>query len=344
MFNWNIKTHNYQPIGLDIGHDSVKIIQLAVNNGSSSVIAAEKIQIDSEAAGDTEKRNELIVAAIKQILAGGNFQGKRVVSCVPNDKIHITSFRLAEGVVGSMDEVLYKEATHRFGSDIDTDDIQYLRAGSIQHGDEVKNECILFAADAGAVKEHIDLLEQAKLELVAIDTVPCALYRCFERGRRREEDREQTVVFIDIGSRFTTVVFGRSGQINFIKRIEAGGEKFDRQIAAKLGIAVRDVKVLRAKLRNSRHKNTGLNSEQGGESVIDERTRRVIIDTISNVAEELAKEISLCLRYYTVTFRGKRIERVIFSGGEAQENILINIFKQQLPVEIEIGQPLIQPA
>jgi type IV pilus assembly protein PilM len=65
-----------------------------------------------------------------------------------------------------------------------------------------------------------------------------------------------------------------------------------------------------------------------------------MVDAIGRISEELAREISLCFRYYTVTFRGKRVERAIFAGGEANENILLNVLRRQLAVEIEIAQPL----
>jgi type IV pilus assembly protein PilM len=65
-----------------------------------------------------------------------------------------------------------------------------------------------------------------------------------------------------------------------------------------------------------------------------------MVDAIGAAAEELAKEISLCLRYYTVTFRGKRVEQAVFSGGEAYERILLNVLRRHLTVEIEVAQPL----
>ena len=55
---------------------------------------------------------------------------------------------------------------------------------------------------------------------------------------------------------------------------------------------------------------------------------------------ELAREISLCFRYYTVTFRGRHVDRVIFAGGEAYENILLNVLRRQLAVDVEVAQPL----
>jgi len=61
---------------------------------------------------------------------------------------------------------------------------------------------------------------------------------------------------------------------------------------------------------------------------------------VSAVAEELTREISLCLRYYTVTFRGKRVRRAFFTGGGAYEYILLDVLKRQLAVEIEVAQPL----
>jgi type IV pilus assembly protein PilM len=83
--------------------------------------------------------------------------------------------------------------------------------------------------------------------------------------------------------------------------------------------------------------------EQGpaeNEQKLDASTRQAIVDVVSAVAEELTREISLCLRYYTVTFRGKRVGRAFFTGGGAYEYILLDVLKRQLAVEVEVAQPL----
>ena len=41
-----------------------------------------------------------------------------------------------------------------------------------------------------------------------------------------------------------------------------------------------------------------------------------------------------------VTFRGKRVERAVFSGGGSYETILVNILKRELAVEVEVAEPL----
>ena len=46
----------------------------------------------------------------------------------------------------------------------------------------------------------------------------------------------QTHVLLDVGRRFTTVVFSQGGEIAFVKVIPLGMERFDTAIAAKLGV------------------------------------------------------------------------------------------------------------
>ncbi|MHC4239633.1 MAG: pilus assembly protein PilM, partial [Planctomycetota bacterium] len=356
MINWKLKTRSQQPIGLDIGHSSIKMIQLAVNGGQTTVLAADKVRIDPRVNGDTQQRRSFVVAAVKQMLAQSNFKGREVVSCLPNDELKLTSLRLAEATSGEIPQVLRKEAAQRFGLNPETDAIDYMLAGDVRQGDEIKNELILFAADNESVKSHIGLLEEAGLRPVGIDALPCALFRSFERSLQRQEDNERTAVFVDVGSRFTTVVFSRGREVNFVKQLSIGGDTLNQEIAAKLGVKPDEAEMLRHKLRLERSQDAERDFSPGhslirgdtpqhterdnSQDTLDASTRQVMIDAISAVAERLAREISLCFRYYTVTFRGKRVERAVFSGGEAYETILLNVLRRQLAVEIEVAQPL----
>ena len=345
MLPWSLKIRSQQPIGLDIGHNSIKMIQLSINEGHISVIAADETRFDAGINNDQQTGNDFIVSSMKRMIANGGFLGRNVVTCLPSDKLKITSLRLAEADNYSIEQALRREVAHRFGLDPEKDSMDYMVAGSVRQGDEIKNELILFATDSETIKDHIATLEQADLRPVAIDTIPCALFRSFERSLRRQEDRDRTAVFVDVGSRFTTVVFGREGEISFIKQIQIGGQKFTKEIAAKLGISNAEAEMLQEALRVdpgllSLKADIGEQAPAESWHNIDMSTRQVMVDAVSAVADDLVKEISLCLRYYTVTFRGKRVERAVFAGGGAYEDILLNILKRKLAVEIELAQPL----
>jgi len=358
MLNWKLNTGRQLPIGLDIGHSSIKMMQLAPNGGHMGVLAAKKVCIDPGLGHDGKQRNDFIVAAIKDIVENCGFKGSNVISCLPNERLRITSLRLGHNETDHIQKALEQEAGQRFGMDPSKDSIRYMLAGDVPQGDEIKNELIMFAVDNQSIGEHVELLEEAGLRPVGLDAIPCALFRSFERLLQREEDREQTVVLTDVGSRFTTVVFGRGREISFIKQIQIGGDNFNREIAAKLGVGISEAEKLRGKLRSesrttdvsqsrTRHNEDTLNENdmsenkaEPSEPMLDTATRQVMVDAISSIAEQLAKEISLCFRYYTVTFRGKRVERAVFSGGEAYEKILLSVLRRQLAVEIEVAQPL----
>jgi type IV pilus assembly protein PilM len=143
---------------------------------------------------------------------------------------------------------------------------------------------------------------------------------------RREEDRQRTIIFVDIGHRDTTAVFGRSGEICFVKQIPFGVACFSEEAAEKLGLSVADVASLRY--------------QQQQEDSVAASTQRSVVDALTAAAEPLAKELSLCLRYHTVTFRGKRVERAVIAGGGAYEKTLLDVLRHHLSVEIEVGEPL----
>ena len=330
---------------MDIGHNSIKAIQLVVNGGQMSVFAADETRIDPSVNSDEQARRAFIVSAIKRMLAQRHFHGRDVISCVPSGKLKITSLRLSEAEKGAIEQALRREVAQRFGLDPDEDAIDYVVAGHVRQGDELKSELIVFATDNQTIKNHIAMLEDAELRPVAIDTIPCALFRSFERSLRRQEDRELTVVFVDVGSCFTTVVFGRGGEISFVKQIPIGGEQFVQQVAAKLGISISEAEMLRESLRMESgfsllRPDAEDNPSQQDERNMDVSTRHAVSDAVTSVAEDLAREVALCLRYHTVTFRGKKVERAVFAGGGAYEDILLNVLRRQLAVEIEVAEPL----
>jgi len=344
MIRWRLKTTGYRPIGLDIGHEYIKMIQLAVTGGHFNVLAAEKVGIEIAEDADDDERRRFIAAAIRQMLGRGLFRGRNVVCCLPNNDLKITSFRLAEEQKQQVEDALKKEAGQRFGFDSDREMIQYIYAGNVRQGDSVKNELILFACNNEAVKGYIELLEAGGLRPVGLDPIPCALFRSFERSLRRQEDREQTVVSIDLGSRYTTVVFGRAGEIGFVKQIPIGGQDFDREVAAKLGVELSQANLLRRQLMPGDMRDlpaaASVESDSAAEGELDRATRQGMVDVIGSAASELAREISLCFRYYTVTFRGRRVEHALFTGGGAYDNILLGVLKRRLNMEVEVAQPL----
>jgi len=321
--------NNAGPIGLDIGHNSIKMIQLGGHGERLSVIAADRVEFDRSITANAEQRRSFAVSAVKEMLNRCSFHGRNVISCLSGDELKIKSLRIDAEVDEKTPAILEDEIASRSGINANTETINYMVAGKVRQGDETKTELILFTADKEVINTHIEFLEEAGLRPVAIDIVPCALFRNFERFLRRQRDSEAVNVFVDLGSRFTTVVISRGRDISFVKQIPIGRTSFNIGISRKLDIGIDKAVALREQLTKARR-----------QSNIDAQTRRMVVDSMQEAIEELAKEISLCFRYYAVTFRGKRPRRAIFTGGQAYEQGLVDAMRQRLGVEIEIAEPL----
>ena len=316
------------PIGLDIGHNSIRMIQLEANGSRISVIAAVEMFFTPESNSNDHDRKEYTIAAIQKMLSQGNFTGREVVSCLSDAQVRIRSLRLDKAQLDDVESVLRSEVGNRFGLNPDTDEIRYLIAGNIWQGEEIKNELILFTIENELLKNHLAMIEATGLIPVAIDTAPLALFRSSLRTLRRTEDENKVNVLVEVGSEHTTVIMGKGGEIIFAKQISAGGKKINSEIASKLSISMEEATLLRSKLRRN------------DVDSLDVSVRQTIVDAIGSTIDELAKEISLCFRYYVVAFRGERPGNIVFAGGEAYEETLVKALEKHLAVEVELIRPV----
>src|SRR5512133_3115465 len=183
MRAWNsiVGNQKIQPIGMDIGHYSLKMVQLAVVEDRIKVVAARRTPLGIPVTPDGQEWEQTVVSAIRRLMADRQFHGRQVISALPIDQLKITSVRLSEGEMPQADKILRKEAAERFGLDPQKDMINYIHVGSVHQGDIVKDEHILFAADSETIGNHIRILEEAGLAPIGIDAPPCALLRSFER-------------------------------------------------------------------------------------------------------------------------------------------------------------------
>ncbi len=315
-----------RPIGLDIGHSSIKMIQLSGDGRSVRVVAAQQASLDPALHLEPSAKRDLIVSSIREMLNRGDFQGRQVVSCLGSDKVKIKSLRLDTAEPEQIEQMMVTEVAQRFELNPAVDELRYMIAGNVFQGEQIKNEVIFFGIDRVQLSEHLSTLESAGLVPTAIDTVPCALFRSFQAALRRREDCELVSVFVDLGSHFTTVIIGKGQQIVFVKQIPIAGEHLTAEVASRLGVSTDDATLLRSRLR--------------GPDGQDEQTSRSVMDAMSGTIETLAREISLCFRYYAVTFRGQRPAEAVFTGGEAYESSLIDALRRHLGVAIRIAEPL----
>ena len=324
------------PIGLDIGHDSVKMIQLERARGTLSVQAAARAALPAEARSEPDRRLELAATLIKQMLRQNSFRGRRVVAALPRELVQIRHLRLPLMPASDLAAAIASEAKSILPFDPAEAQLQFLPAGEVRQGTEAREEIILLAARNKDIADFIAAIGASGVVLEALDVEPCAMYRAVDRYVRRRDDEHEVHVLVDVGALLTQVVIGKGREICFIKSIEIGGRQFQEAVSRKLGISVEESQGLRRRLNDS----AGTTSPEALHEEKDP-VRQAAHDATRGVIETLGREISKCLRYYAVTFRGPRPARLRLIGGEASDPRLLSSLHRQLSTPAEVARPLL---
>jgi Tfp pilus assembly PilM family ATPase len=166
--------------------------------------------------------------------------------------------------------------------------------------------------------------------VAGLDVEACALFRSVERFARRREDEQEVHVLVDVGLASTQVVIGKGRDISFLKQIDIGGMNFQEAISRKLSISIEEAQALRRRLAET----TDSPTEK------KDPVRQAVFDATRSVMEQLGRELSLCLRYQSVTFRGQRPTRLRLMGGEGADTHLQEILNSILTIPIEAPRPL----
>jgi type IV pilus assembly protein PilM len=180
------------------------------------------------------------------------------------------------------------------------------------------------AAAESAVNGCMDVLAACGLSAAALEPSPIALARGFARHYRREADQQTARVVIDLGGSSTKVMILRGHQVCFYRRLDLGGAAMTEALAAKLNITPVEAAALRRQV--------------GVEA--DPAKATAVSDAVRGVLAEIAREVGLCLRYYSVTFRGNRPEHIHVCGGEAHGPLVAGVFEKELGSGVEIADPL----
>lgn len=323
----------YYPIGVDIGATGVKLLQLRKQGPNFGLVAAARVDLptDDRMLQSDEYVSRLSAAIARRAETGG-FRGKRCVLSLDDRMLRVRSVRHPLIPEAELDKAIRLDAPTRLGfAEGEEGEYGWLQAGEVRQADEAKQEIILVGAARARVEQLVFALVEAGLRPEAVEPGFIACARSFSRTLRRAVDQAVTRVVINIGERTTGVMVTRGQTVAFYKPLEIGGDTMTRAAAERLGLevdAVRDLRKQRAA------------AAARGEEPRDARVDRALFESVRPLMDELAREVSMCLRYYGVTFRGSRPDACLVVGGEAEEPQLVQLLADELHVPTSVGRPL----
>jgi type IV pilus assembly protein PilM len=306
-------------IGLDVGSESIKMLQLTAAAGGLRVGAALRVPLPADVHGNPDRRVEFAGQTVRDALRQGLFRGRRVVAALPKELIHYKTHRLPPMAADDLPMAARIDARDLFRFDPDSAEVQCVDAGEVRQGEDRRREVILVAAGKPYVDQFVHALDAAGAVVASLEIDPTAVWRAatFQRSAecRSSEEAGLTApprVLLDIGAAQSRLVIGRGEAIRVIRKIDVGADHLRTAISRKLGLSVAEADQLRRRAAANADADDAAVRKFGA-------MRSVLADATRHSTELMAREVLACLRYHAVTFRGPGPRAVELVGGEAND-------------------------
>lgn len=318
----SFKFYRDEPLfGLDIGHASLKAMQVASIAGKPPVIVGYGNSVfDPQAiANGVIVKPDAIASAMHTLFDKnivGSINSRRVACALPTSHTFSRPMKLPPMEHDDIVEAIHLEAEQYIPVPITNLYVDY----ELTHQDDQGVELLLVAIPRPIVDSYVKLLESLKLEPVAFEPSINASSRLLQMGDRHQAE---PAVVADIGSVATDIaVFDKTLLVS--STVNSGGETITDLISKGLHLTHEQAN----KLKN----------EEG--IVFSDRQQR-IIDAIKPVLESLVHEIQKVLRYYSeraAKSGGKISQIVTFGGGSIMPG-----FNQYLSKELRLPTQNLDP-
>jgi type IV pilus assembly protein PilM len=326
MVRW-LPNRRHSPIGVDVGSRSVKLVQFT-SDGASLLEAArgELPPGDLKALGSQDYARH-VAEGIARAREGRRFRGNDAVLCLSDRELFLQNIRVPRSEGLELDRHVMQEAAGRIPFSVAEAEIRFLETADVRQGDQTLREVVVMACHRPQIERVLGVCSIAGLRPVALDVQPAALVRGYLQQFRRDDDKQQRALLLHVGYHSTVVVITKADGPLFVKYLDIGGKHFDEAVAKHLSMDLLDAAALR---RNNGDRRSEMQDAEISHS---------ITEGLRPVIERLTNELSMCIRYHSVTFRGQPLVRLLLGGGEASA-ALLDMLGKRLSLKCELSDPL----
>ncbi len=292
------------PIGLDVGSQAIKAIQLAGSRGRPYVIA--HAMIGRTQPGESISEDE--VRRLARVLAQQGFRGRKVVLSVPSDRLMTSMLDMPPRDSGAPYDVIAEREFSR---------LQRVDPGSFEYAWwEVPKPARASGAKVMAVGcAHtdsvpvLDVFEKAGFDVVAMDSGLCATVGvCLDMAG----PRDGVSAILDLGWSSARLALVHNGVMVYDRMLAGSGiEVVQKKVCQSFGVDNPEADVL--------IQSVGLMTA-GAEAGQDDRMMNVVSQLrpiLTNYMDEIAAEIQASLEYAGHEYPDAPSHCVVLAGGGA---------------------------
>ena len=302
-------------IGIDIRHEGINLAQMQrFADGQVAVKAHASIAADAVNGSLLDSPGRL-KKLLSEAMRSANFQGRKVVAAMDSQHVKLIPLTYTNKQQGA-EAAIAKLLQDRVEGDSDNYVIDYLPVRSeSQEGEQM---ALVALADRKDVTAFLDVLNEAGLDIEALDIRPAALTRLVEAISIASDYETILVITFGENKTFLTIISGR--RLLFDQEVQFGEKQLLEQMASALEMNVGEVKEL-----FYRH---GFKSS-------DDEFADMLLDIAKPLFMQLIDEISRVIVFIASETRGRPVSNVYLCGSMTSvsgiDNLLADIL--DLPVK-----------
>ena len=305
-------------VGLDIGTDSVKTVQLNKTNGKHSIAKLANVKITHENNSKNNNKEDAI-KAIRKCFELVEAKMNYTVAAVNGPDVIVRSFKLPPTSKDEIAAAILHEAEQVCPLDMRQSIIDYQLFGNFDETSEVLG--LFVAANSDIVYKMNQYVSDAGFRNVLMDVNSLAVLNCFSEFS--DHDENATNAILDIGSSFANLMILPKDNQPFVRCITHGTKEIIKRVSLEQGVSQEDVeKTLSGKISPS-------------DMYSFENSFKIAMKTLIN-------EIKETFLYYTSHVNQCEINRIYVCGGLVSAVGVEHLLKEELSEQIEVWNPLIK--
>jgi type IV pilus assembly protein PilM len=329
------------PIAIDFGSSSVKLLQITPAE-NPAIVGAVGLRVPDPIRLDREGRIDYFSKQLPRMFRKGGFKGRRVICSVPSAETLVQHMQITSLDGIDREETVKAHLAAQRSVSPHNMVIRTYEVTEVHRDGQPLSEVICFGIARDAVMQYVELLDKCKLETVGVHSEVIGMVRAFDHLQTRPDEPPVTTLYVDMGWGTTKVAVTHDAQIVFARCIQIGGQHLDQKLAERLGCDMASARAQRISEQVLATSSPGDAGPAGEEAAVGVATSDEAggDPEVIEVARALAEELSMCVRYHQSLFRGQKIDRMVFLGGEARNVRLCQAVARELRLPAQLGDPL----
>lgn len=326
-----LKRQKDTALGLDIGTDSVKLVELVREGETIKLGKIDSAKITRVQAGAPEQ-SQAIKRIIANLVAKNKIGNKEIILGINGQSVFMKFLDILPVNTEKLDKTIKYEAQQQIPFSLDEVEWDAHLFEAFQKEKSSSYRVLLVAVKKDRLSSKTTLVEGSGLRPAILDVSTLSIYNCIRFNR--DYDENKLIVALDIGAQSTDLLIIKGDNL-WMRSFALGGDNFTEALEKKFGMSFAEAEKLKQ----------GLTAENS-DSDIEEAIRPVL--------ENLQSEITRSIEYYyfqqkqigpqqandsVSSQEGNRVEEILLSGGTSLMQGLDKLLAQRFSCKVKTVNP-----